>query len=115
MDARTTSCHGTSTAVGAMPGSSIRSSRWSPDAGKIKMELKPVEPGIQNIMQGIMFGQVPDAKKALAELDGKLQAALEEAFTAAKAGGADVDFQQTVFANWDPSREYTQADYDALS
>lgn len=84
------------------------------DAGKIKMELKPVEPGLQNVMQGIMSGQLPDAKKALAELDGKLQAALEGAFTAAKAAGADADFQQTVFPNWDPSKEYTQADYDAL-
>lgn len=87
----------------------------TPDAGKVKMELKPVEPGLQNVMQGILSGQVLDARKALAELDGKLQAALEGAFTAAKAGGADVDFQQTVFPNWDPSKEYTQADYDALS
>lgn len=78
------------------------------------MALKPVEPGIQSVMQGILSGQLPDAKKALAELDGKLQAALEEAFTTAKAGGADVDFQQTVFANWDPAKEYTQAEYDAL-
>lgn len=42
------------------------------------------------------------------------QSALEDAFATAKAEGADVDFEQTVFPNWDPAKEYSQADYQAL-
>lgn len=86
----------------------------TPDASAVRLALKPVEPGIRNVVQGIMSGQISDAKAALTELDSKLDKALDDAFAEAKAKGADVDRSMTVYENWDPSKDFTQADYEAL-
>lgn len=81
----------------------------TPDASKVKLAIKPVEPAFATIMQGVFSGQVTDVKKALTELDSKLNASLDAAFAS-----AGLDRSLTVFANWDPTKEYTKADYSAL-
>lgn len=86
----------------------------TPDAGKVRLELKASEPDIKSIMQGVFSGQISDVKAALTDLDSRLNKAMDEAFAAAKAKGANVSRDMLAFPNWDPAKEYAKADYDAL-
>jgi multiple sugar transport system substrate-binding protein len=86
----------------------------SEDAGLVKLELQATDPGISGTIEGILTGQIRDAEAALADLDSRLGEAMEQAFEAARARGAEVDISQLQFPNWDPSRDYTAADYEEL-
>lgn len=94
----------------ACPQLEIRTS----EAGKVRLELKATEPDIKTLMQGLFSGQVSDAKAALIDLDARLNQAMDAAFDAAKNKGAQVSRDLLAFPNWDPAKEYTKADYDAL-
>lgn len=86
----------------------------TPLASKVNLALKAVQPGFDVIMQGIFSNQITNVKAALTELDSKLNAAMDAAFATAKSGGAAVDRSMLAFPNWDPTKDYTKADYDAL-
>lgn len=84
------------------------------DAGAVRLQLQATNPGIGATIEGILTGQIADAEAALADLDDRLHAAMEQAFEEAQANGADVDISDLQFPNWDPSRDYTADDYSAL-
>lgn len=86
----------------------------NPDAGAVMLRLQAANPGISATIEGILTGQLPDAEKALSDLDARLSESMEKAFEEASAGGADVDISELQFPNWDPSRDYTADDYAAL-
>lgn len=86
----------------------------NPEASAVRLALKPVNPDFKTTIQGIVTGQITDAEKALRDLDAGLNSAMEQAFSEAKQNGADVDYAELQFPNWDPSKDYTAADYDAL-
>lgn len=86
----------------------------TPDAGAVRLALKPTEPTIETIMQGIFSGQITDVEGTLADLDSRLDAAWDAAFAQAAAEGADVEASMLKFDNWDPAEEYMAADYEAL-
>ena len=48
------------------------------------------------------------------DVKSRMNASLDAALAEAKSKGSDVSRDDLVFANWDPSRDYVQADYDAL-
>lgn len=71
-------------------------------------------PDFGTVIQGIFTGQLDDPQAALKDLQDRSDRALDEAIDAANAEGAEMSRDDWVFGNWDPTRHYAQADYDAL-
>lgn len=86
----------------------------NPDVQVVKENTTSVSPDLGTLVQGIYTGQVDNPAKALQELQDKSEKALDDAIAAAKKEGADVSRNDYVFPNWDPTTDYTQADYEAL-
>ncbi|MHB8645445.1 MAG: ABC transporter substrate-binding protein [Thermomicrobiales bacterium] len=84
------------------------------DVVKVSLELKSLTPDFGTVMQGIFTGQVSDPKKAMQDLRDRSEAELGRAIKAAQAKGAKVTRDDWVFPNWDPTKDYTDADYAAL-
>jgi multiple sugar transport system substrate-binding protein len=78
-----------------------------------KNYVEPV-PSLAQVVQGLYTGQISGVRESLVKLTSDTNAALDAAFAAASAAGAQVSRDDMVFANWDPSKDYTSADYDAL-
>jgi len=92
------------------PNPSVR----NPDVEKVNLERKTVTPDFGTTVQGIFTGQLSDAKKAMQDLTDRTEKELDRAIKAAQAKGAKVTRDDWVFPNWDPTKDYTQADYAAL-
>ena len=86
----------------------------NPDVGQVYLEMKAITPDFGETVQGLYTGQLKDAKAALKDLQDRASAELDRAIKAAQAKGAKVSRDDWKFANWDPTKDYTQADYDAL-
>jgi multiple sugar transport system substrate-binding protein len=86
----------------------------NPDVALINLELKPLTPDFGTTVQGIYTGQVADPKKAMQDLKDRADKELDRAIKAAQAKGAKVTRDDFAFANWDPTKDYTDADYAAL-
>ena len=86
----------------------------SEDVVKVSLELKSLTPDFGTLLQGIFTGQVSDPKKAMQDLKDRSEAELGRAIKAAQAKGAKVTRDDWVFPNWDPTKDYTDADYAAL-
>jgi multiple sugar transport system substrate-binding protein len=84
----------------------------NPDAAKIAFEKRPLTPDLGELVQGLLTGQVSDAKAAMEDLQSRANAELERAIKAAQDEGANVSRDDFVFANWDPTQEFTAENYD---
>ncbi len=85
--------------------------RRNPNIAQVKLALKPVTPNIENILQGHYSGQISDLKGALSAYNDAMNQALEDAITAANNQGTSIKASDFVFANWDPTKDFTNADY----
>ncbi|HEY8744854.1 MAG TPA: sugar ABC transporter substrate-binding protein, partial [Chloroflexota bacterium] len=86
----------------------------NPDVAKALQEMHHLTPDIGEIIQGIYTGQLTNAKQALQDLIDRSNKELDRAIKAAQAKGAKVTRNDWVFPNWDPTQDYTPADYSAL-
>ena len=86
----------------------------NPDLVAAIAAYQPPTPGFAATVQGLYTGQLGDVKTAMARLKSGMNKSLDAALAAAKKSGSKVSRKDLLFANWDPSRDYTQADYDAL-
>lgn len=84
------------------------------DVVQVILEQKAVKPNMMDIGQGIFSGQITDIRGALRKFNDDSEKSLDDAITAAKAKGAKVSRDDWAFPNWDPSKDYTQADYAKL-
>lgn len=84
----------------------------NPDNSKVEVET--IKPGWSDLLGGMLTGQVTDMKSELRKLNDKLDKALDSAIATAKKKGAKVSREDYVFDNWDPAKDYTKADYEAL-
>jgi multiple sugar transport system substrate-binding protein len=82
---------------------------------KVQLELRHVTPDHSETVQGIMTGQIQDAKQAMRDLKDRMDAELDRAIAAARQKGAQAARQDWVFPNWEPTKDYTEADYKALA
>ena len=71
-------------------------------------------PNIAQTVQGLFTGQMSGVNEQLAAVTDATERALDAAFDAAKKAGAEVSRDDLVFANWQPSQDYGEADYRAL-
>lgn len=86
----------------------------NPEAAEVFQQIQPVQPDYGTTIQGMFAGQITDIRAAMQGLQDAWTAELERAIKAAQDAGAQVTRDDFVFANWDPSRDYTDADYAAL-
>lgn len=91
------------------PEPSVRSE----GAAEVLLEWQAVQPDFGSNMQGVLAGEL-DPREALQAVQDAANAELDRAIEAAVANGAEVSREDFVFPNWDPTKDYTAADYDAL-
>jgi multiple sugar transport system substrate-binding protein len=78
---------------------------------KVLAETRDVHPDPGEIVQAVLTGSVKDYKAAFTQYAGKAKAERERAIGAAKKKGAEVSDADWVFDNWEPGKDYTQAQY----
>ena len=83
------------------------------DVALVSAELKSVTPNFNEVIQGLMAGQLTDVKQEFQDLLERSSAELDRAIKAAQDKGANVSRDDYVFSNWDPAVDYTEADYAA--
>jgi len=94
--------------VGPMP--EVR----NPEQSQVDLELKHIHPDFGEVVQGLYTGQLKDPKAAMQDLQDRMDKDLDRAIKAAQAKGAKVSRDDWKFPNWDPMKDYTDADYQAL-
>lgn len=87
----------------------------NPDVAKVTLEFKPVVPTFKDIMQGLLTGKLKNAKAEFAKYDSALSGALDDAIAAAMKKGSTATRDDFRFDNWDRTKDYGDADYQALS
>ena len=83
----------------------------NPDISAVSGRIKPVKPGLGEIIQGVFSGQVKDWKAALTKLSSDNMAAREKAMQEVTASGAKVSQDDYAFSNWKPRQDYTKQMY----
>jgi multiple sugar transport system substrate-binding protein len=86
----------------------------NPATAQIAFQRQALTPNFGQLVQGMLAGQVSDIGAAMQDLQDRSEAELERAITAAQEAGAEVSRDDFVFANWDPTQEYTAENYEAL-
>jgi multiple sugar transport system substrate-binding protein len=86
----------------------------NPDAAKVFLELQTITPDFGATVQGLFADALSDVRQAMQDLQDKSEAELERAIKAAQESGADVSRDDFVFPNWDPTQDYTEAQYEEL-
>jgi multiple sugar transport system substrate-binding protein len=83
----------------------------NPDVAQVALEKQALTPDFGELVQGILSGQVPDIRAAMEDLQSRSNAELERAIAAAQEKGADVSRDDFIFADWDPTQEFTEDMY----
>lgn len=83
----------------------------NPGISEVVAEMKQIQPDLGSIVQGVLSGQLPDARKALTDLDRKLTAERERAIKAVAAKGVKVAAGDWAFDNWTPGQDYGRDKY----
>lgn len=78
---------------------------------KAEAESNDVKPGLGDIVQGALSGDVTNVRRALKELSDKASAARESAVRTARARGAKVSLDDYAFPNWRPGTDYPSDQY----
>lgn len=84
----------------------------NPETAAIFGKYKDPQPGLGDILQGVIAGALKDPTDQLKILSKNVNSALDQAIDAAKAEGANVDKDDFKFSNWSSDKDYT--DYDAV-
>lgn len=87
----------------------------NPAAAQVALERRPLTPDLGELIQGMLAGQVSDPKAAMEDLKSRTNAEMDRAITAAQDKGAEVSRDDFIFANWEPTEEYTAESYEELN
>ena len=79
----------------------------NPAVALVNAEMRPITPGLGEIAQGVFSGDVTDIRGTLQTFDDQLTAERERAIGVVQSQGQQVSLEDWVFANWDPSQDYT--------
>lgn len=83
----------------------------NPSVADVHAEMKPIKPGIGEIVQGAFSGNITDVRGALKQLSDKMSAERERAIGVVTQKGVKVSADDWKFANWQPGKDYTAASY----
>lgn len=78
---------------------------------KVEAETNQIQPGLGDIVQGAMTGDISDVRGALKKLSDDSSAERERALKAAQAKGAKVSMSDYAFPNWQPGTDYSTDKY----
>jgi multiple sugar transport system substrate-binding protein len=81
----------------------------NPDVQQVYLEQKPLTPSWNDVMVGLFTDQLTDVRQAMQDLQDRAMAERERAIKAAQDKGAQVSQDDFVFADWDPTQDYTPA------
>ena len=85
----------------------------NPNVAQVYAEMKPVTPGVGEIVQGAMGGAVSNVKATLQQYADKLTAERDRAIKVVKDKGVQVSLDDWVFPNWKQGEDYTASHYKA--
>lgn len=85
----------------------------NPNVAQVYAEMKPVSPGLGEIVQGVMGGAVTNVQATLQQYSDKLTAERDRALKAVKDKGVQVSLDDWVFPNWKAGEDYTAEKYKA--
>jgi len=86
--------------VRTMPEPKIR----TPELSEVQVTL--VGPGPDDILVGVLSGQIDDIDAALEDLSARKLEALQTGISDAQASGIDVSFEDYLFEDWEPTENY---------
>jgi multiple sugar transport system substrate-binding protein len=75
-----------------------------PELAQLQITLQGASP--DDMIVGILSGQITDIDAALADLDQRKMQALETAIADAQAAGLDVSMEDFLFPDWNPLENY---------
>jgi multiple sugar transport system substrate-binding protein len=78
----------------------------NPDVSKVYAQMRPVTPGLGEIIQGAFAGSFTDVRPLLKKLSDQMAAERDRAIGLAKDAGARVSVDDWVFANWKPETDF---------
>lgn len=87
----------------------------NPELVQVQLELRPVEPNLAQVVQGLYTGQIDNPAAQLKDLKDRSEAELDRAIAAAREKGANVSRDDYVFPNFDPFVDYGADKYEELS
>ncbi len=79
----------------------------NPDVAKVQAAMKTIEPGLGEIVAGVLSGDVPDAAAALTKLRDAQTADRERAIKQVTGKGGTVSADDWKFADWKRGQDYT--------
>lgn len=86
----------------------------NPETAAVFAKYKDPQPGLGDILQGLISGALKDPKDQLKLLSTNVNNSLDQAIEAAKAEGAKVSKDDFKFSNWNPDEDYLADDYEAV-
>ncbi|MFC7404749.1 extracellular solute-binding protein [Georgenia alba] len=79
----------------------------NPDIDLVNAEMPLIEPDLGMTIQGLFAGELGDVRTALRDLSDRSEAAREEALATAREAGAQVEFEDWAFPDWQPRQDFT--------
>ena len=89
--------------VRTLPEPTIR----TPALAEVQQTL--IGPAPDDVMVGVLSGQITDVDAALADLDARKMQALQTGLADAQAAGVDVSMDDYLFPDWNPAENYVTA------
>jgi multiple sugar transport system substrate-binding protein len=82
-----------------------------PGVWRVEAEMRDIRPNPGDILQSVLAGEDVNVRQKLTTFRDSISKERERAIESVQ-DDAKVDISAWVFENWDPSRDYEQADYD---
>lgn len=91
----------------------------NPDTAVVLSELghirqPKIKPTFGELLLKMLVDEKTDAAAEMKDYAAKLNKGLQDAIDKVSSSGTKVSLDDFIFPNWDPAKDYTQSDYDAL-
>lgn len=73
-----------------------------------------IKPTFGELLMNLLVDDKMDAAAAMKDYNAKMNAGMKAAIEKVNASGKKVSLDDFIFPNWDPSKDYTESDYEAL-
>lgn len=83
----------------------------NPDESAVSSHIKPIQPTLGDIVEGVFAGKVKNLSSALKDLSERSTENRSKAIDAAKKSGADVSESMYAFPTWKPKQDFTPDKY----
>ena len=83
-----------------------------PGAWRVAAEMRDIRPHVGDLLQSMLAGESIDVPGELTRYRDAISEERDRAIEAVSSE-VDIDLSAWGFENWDPSRDYERADYDA--